>query len=208
VRAIVKLEALKALGAFIESQIPELKGKTEIHQVPPDYKMGFPRLAIVAGGRYRYEPRQEGYVTRTSATAIVVNVGSWETVVQLRLACATPAQRYDLEDRLSALFWRVENRPAVLLTTVTACQQLGDILAAWDIGDTDWNDEMAFSSQFWSVLTLEATIPALVTREGIYSLDELRLGITDEFDTPETSAAFDALATKVLLNEDGTVTPI
>ena len=207
-RGIVKLEALKRLGEFIESQIPELKAKTEIHQVPPDYKLGFPRLAIVAGGRFQYEARQEGVVTRSSPTAIVVNVGSWNTTVQLRLACATPAQRYDLEDRLASLFWREENRPAVLLTTVTACPQLGDILAAWDIGDTDWNDEMAFSSQFWSVLSLDATIPALVTREGVYSIDELRLGITDDFSTPETSAAFDLLTTKVRVNEDGTVTPL
>lgn len=206
--SVVRLEALRRLGAEIEAAIPELVGKVEIHQVPPDYKIGFPRVAIVAGASMRYQARQEGFVTRVSSSAIVVNVGSWSTVVQLRLYCATPASRYELEDKLTNLFWRVENQPGLLLTTVTACPQLGDILASWDIGDTDWDDEAAFSSQYFSVLTLDACIPALVTRAGVYSLNELRLGVTDDFGLAETSAAFDTITAKFTVNSDGTVTPI
>jgi hypothetical protein len=94
------------------------------------------------------------------------------------------------------------------LTSVTACPQLGDIVAAWELGDTDWDEEMAFSSQFWSVLTLDATIPALAIREGVYTINELRFGLTAEFSTPNTSEAFDRLPHVVRINEDGTVTPI
>jgi len=204
----VRQEALRRLGAEIEAAIPELVGKVEIHQVPPDYKQGFPKVAIVAGASMRYQARQEGVVIRTSASTVVVNVGSWATVVQLRLYCATPASRYDLEEKLTSLFWRGENQPGLLLTTVTACPQLGDILASWDIGETDWDDEAAMSSLHYAVLTLNACIPALVVRTGVYSLDEIRLGVTDDFELPATSEAFDTITTKVSINEDGTVTPI
>lgn len=205
---IVKLEALRILMAEIDTAIPELKSKTEVHQVPPDYKSGFPRVAIVAGGKFRYQARQEAEHIRVSPSAIVVNVGSWSTTAQLRLACATPFERHALEQKLESLFWRTENRPGVLLTTVTECPALGDILASFDIGDTDWEDEAAFASLYWSVLSLDVTIPALVTRAGVYSLNELRMGITDDFGLAETSAAFDTLTQKVSINEDGTVTPI
>ena len=207
-RGVVRLEALRALAAEIDASVPDLKSKTEIHQVPPDYKAGWPRVAVIAGGAMRYEPRQEYVKTRVSDSAIVVNVGSWITTAQIRLGCATPAERFALEEKLTEMFWRVENQPGLLLTTVTACPHLGDILASWDIGDTDWADEFAFSSQYWTVLSLDAVIPALVTREGVYSLNELRLGVTDDFSLPETSAAFDTLTQKVTVNQDGTVTPI
>ena len=211
-RAVVRLEALKSLGAAIELGISELRGHVEIVQVPPEQKLTFPSLALV-GSKYRYTPFQEAEATDDAGDTVepdeqslVVSLGCWETTVQMRLACATLADRYALEESLTELWMQREGAPGVLCTTVTACPLLGNILASWTLDDSDWADDMAFSSQHWAVAEVSGVIPVLVTRRGVYSLDERRLGLTNDFTIPETSAGFDTVVPVVKINENGTVT--
>lgn len=207
---VVKLEAFNALAAAIEAHAPELRNHVEVVQVPPDHKLSFPSLAIVPG-KLSHHFAQEGVVAQPTNHSAVVCVGSWEGSLQLRLACATPASRFRLEEALTGtegLFFREEDRPGILLTQVTACPQLGNILAAWDLDDSSWDEEYAFSSQEWSVINLRTVIPALALRDGVYTVNELRFGVTKDFSTPETSAAFDAMPGIVRVNEDGTITPL
>ena len=67
---------------------------------------------------------------------------------------------------------------------------------------------MAFSSQHWAVAEVSGVIPVLVTRRGVYSLNELRLGLTHDFTIPKTSAGFDTVVPVVKINQDGTLTRI
>ena len=211
--AVVRLEALNALKATIEAAVSELRGHVEIVQVPPDQHLTFPALAIV-GTKFRYVPFQEdearddnGNAILPDATSLVVNLGCWETTVQLRLATTTLAERYALQETLTELFLQREGAPGILCTTVTACPALGHILASWALNDGEWEDDKAFSSQHWAVLDVDGTIPVLVTRRGVYTLDDLRLGITQDFSTPKTSAGFDTVPV-VKINEDGSITRI
>jgi len=140
-----------------------------------------------------------------------MNVGRHEATIQLRLAAATLAERYALEEKLVDLFLRSPMRPGVLLTTVTAAAEYGDFLAAWEFDEDEWNDEKAFDSQFWAVATLTGVIPALVTRVGTYELKELRLGLTGDFKTAYTAASFDtspATVEVVRINQDGTLSKV
>ena len=212
-RAVVRLEALTTLRATIEAAVPELRDHVEIVQVPPDQPLTFPSLAIV-GTKYRYVPFQEDAARdaddeeiRPDPTSLVVNLGCWETTVQLRLATTTIAERFALQETLTEMFMQREGAPGILCTTVTACPALGNILASWVINDGDWEDDKAFSSQHWATLDIDGTIPVLVTRRGVYTLDDLRLGITRDFAIPRTSAGFDALPV-VTINEDGSITRI
>ena len=212
-RAVVRLEALKTLGAIIEAAIPELRDHVEIVQVPPEQKLTFPSLAIV-GTKFRYVPFQEdvavdadGAAVKPDESTLVVSLGCWETTVQLRLACATLADRYALQESLFELWMQREGAPGVLCTTVTACPALGSILAAWTLDDSDWTDDMAFSSQHWAVLEVSGVIPVLVTRRGVYTVDELLLGLTRDFSIPVTAAGFKTMPV-VEINADGTVTPV
>lgn len=207
-RGIVKLEAFRSLKAHIEAAIPELRDKVVTVQTPPDQHLKFPSLAIVAGGSFRHSFAQEDIVALPTNHSAVVCVGAWETTVQLRLACATEFSRFDYEERLSDLFFQREDSPGLILTQVTACPQLGDILASWDLGNSSWDEEYAFSAQEWAVLTIQATIPALALREGVYTIDDLRLGLTGDFSIATTSAAFDTLPNLVQVNEDGTITTL
>ena len=217
-RAVVRLEALKSLKDVIAAGIPELrvtaKGRDPIAivQVPPEQKLVFPSLALV-GTKFRYVPFQEAEATdadgdtiEPDAQSLVVSLGCWETTVQLRLACATLADRYALEESLTELWMQREGAPGVLCTTVTSCPLLGNILASWTLDDSDWADDMAFSSQHWAVAEVSGVIPVLVTRRGVYSLNELRLGLTHDFTIPKTSAGFDTVVPVVKINENGTVT--
>jgi hypothetical protein len=213
-RAVVRLQAFKTLQAAIETAIPELRDHVEIVQVPPEQHMTFPSLSIVPSSP-RYVPFQEeeatdddGNTIEPDEQSLVVSLGAWETTVQLHLACATMAERYALEETLFELWMQREGAPGVLCTTVTACPALGNILASWTLDDSGWQDDKAFSSQHWAMTEVSGVIPVLVTRRGVYSLDDLRLGLTNDFTIPETSAGFDTVVPVVKINEDGTVTRV
>lgn len=214
---IVKLEALRGLKTYIAEQIPDLAAlpsgeeRIVISQTPPDMGLHLPSLAIIPAG-FRFTPSLEDIHDSTGATLesgeIVVCVGAWETRLQLRLAAANEYARHVLEETLTNLFFQREGAPGLLLTEVTACPQLGTFLASWDIPDVEWNEEFAFSAQEWAVLELVGTIPALVVRGGIYTMDDLRLGLTGDFNIPATSAGFDTIPGVVRVNDDGTLTPL
>lgn len=206
--SIVRLEAYRRLQAQIESAISELDGHVRILQVPPDQSWSAPSLALIPPERHGFYRQQESEHSKPTTSTLVVEVGWWTGTAQLRVAHATQAQRNDLEERLTQLFWQRENAGGVLLSPVTACSDYGNFTASWELNDSGWDEEFAFSSQHWSVTELSVTIPALVTRQGVYSIDELRLGLTQDFSVSATSAAFDAMPGLVRVNEDGTITPL
>ena len=206
--SIVRLEAYRRLALQIEAAIPDLRDQTRVMQVPPDQSWAAPCLAIIPPEKHAFYRQQESEHDKPTPSSLVVEVGWWTGTAQLRLAHATPAQRNEFEEKITQLFWQRENAGGVLLSPVTACRDYGRFTASWELEDSGWDDEFAFSSQHWSVSELSVTIPALVTRQGVYAIDDLRLGLTQDFTTPATSAAFDAMPGHVRVNEDGTITPL
>jgi hypothetical protein len=207
VRAVVKLEALEALRGHIEKMIPELRNHVEVVQTPPDIELTYSSLAIVAP-KFRYYPRQEMEHSHPTKTTLVADVGVWSGTVQLRLGCATPAERFELEDALEQLFLQREGAPGVLVLPVSTCPLLGEFYSSWVMDEGDWNDEMAFSSQHWGVLEIDASLPVLVTRAGVYDIDQLLLGLDTTRVPPVSVADFDQRLPVVQVNEDGTFTRI
>ena len=75
--------------------------------------------------------------------------------------------------------------------------------------DTDeWRDDLAFDSEFYSLIRAVGTIPALVTRRGAYTIEQLQLGL-HLTPTPGTLPATFAPpeVEVVLINTDGTISP-
>lgn len=214
---VVKLDAITSLVATIAAGVPELKERLDatghpvkpikVVQVPPDQKLLFPSLAIIPA-RFRFEPNQESVHSEPTPESVVINVGRWVATMQFRLACATLHERYRLEQKLGDLFMQREDAPGVLMTDV-ADGALGDYHAAWELDDSDWSDEMAFSSQYWAVLTFNGVIPALVTRPGVYPIDTLKLGLTTDFEMAVTAGTFTTRGNLrvVAVAADGTITP-
>lgn len=205
--SIVRLEALRLLGDQIARGVPELAENVRIVQVPPEQAVKFPELVAI-GSNYRRINEKSDEHSRPTDSTLCMCVGHWEVTVQLRLAHATKGQRDELSEKITQCFDQREGAPGVLVSRVVTCLDVGPFYASWDMDNASWDDEMAFSSQYWSTTTLTGWIPALVIRDGIYNLDHLQLGLTRDFSIPATSAGFETIPRIVEINPDGTVTPV
>jgi hypothetical protein len=204
--AIIRLDALRALANCIQENIPELKTKVCPSQASANKRMTFPHLAIQAIG-FKYFPDQALGVHEPSATKLVVNVGRHEGIVQLRLGSAARQRRYDYEQRILDLFLSEPLHPGVLLTPVTSCTKLGDWMASWELEEDEWNDEMVFDNAWFSIMTITGQLPALVTRCGVHTIEQLRMGLTEDLTTEFDASSFDTSPDieRVLINEDGSL---
>lgn len=213
---VVKLTAIETLVDIIHTGVPELKpypsgdgiwDPVKVVQVPPDQRIKFPCLAIVPS-TFRFESAQERIHAEPDLTSAVFNVGRWIGTMQFRIGAATPAERYRLEEKVAALFMQREGAPGLLMTEA-ADLMMGDYMASWELDDAEWDDDLAFSSQHWAVTTFTGTIPALVTRTGMYMINTLKIGLTQDFEAAFTAATFTTSRNLrvVQVAEDGTITP-
>lgn len=173
--AVVRLEAFKTLQARIAQDIPDLE--QVLVQRDPGKTECLPSL-VITPVRFRYYPDQEESRFIPDRSHLVVNVGRHEGIVQLRLTAPNLTKRWEYEQRLLDVFLGTEGHPGVLLTHVTACPALGDVLAAWELEDDEWDNAKAFDNRYESVIVLTGIIPALVTRAGVYPVEHLQLGLS------------------------------
>lgn len=210
--AVLRYEAFKALETAIETFAPELVGKIVIAWAPPEKAACYPALAIIPT-KWKYFPDQESeHFMDETETTVVYNVGRHEAIVQLRLQATTPYERMAIQQKLIDMFLSQEGRPGVLVTSISEATtpEIRDWFCSWELEADEWRSEKAFSNQLWSVCEINATLPALVTRAGVYTIDSLRLGITADFETTFNSATFDTSEgiERVQVNDDGTYSPI
>ena len=206
--AIVRIEALAALRTALECHVPDLRDRICVGQAPDGKEQGFPHLSILPhpGERWRFYPDQETEVRRIAPGLVLVNVGRWEGVIQLRIGAATAAERNRLEAQVIDAFLATEGHPGIILTRVTSCELLGEWLAAWALAEDSWDDEKAFDRELYSTIEVDGTIPALTTRKG-YTIRQLKLGLTD-MTTPALAAIAGEGAEVVAIQPDGRIVPV
>lgn len=206
--AVLKIEGLRGLEALIVCEVPELQGQTCVDQAAPSHDLSFPSLALTIE-RSRYLPDQEDEHHEPSPNAVVLNVGRHVQDIKLRLGTASTFQRAEIEQKIMNLFLGEEGHPGILFTQLTTCEELGPFVAAWELEEEDWQSEKAFDRQLYSELKVTGILPALVTRRGVYTIEQLQLGL-DIGPTVDLTAAAPAFAdtTVVQINEDGTITPL
>ena len=152
--------------------------------------------------RWRFAPDDAIKHVRTAPDRIVVNVGKHDATIQLRLGATDLETRMELEQKISDLFLSSPMRPGVLLTDVVACPV--EFLAAWELDEDEWRNEMAFDRAYYSVTKITGIIPALATRLDAPIIYDLQLGFTQEFD----AATFGPPDVEVVtIAEDGTISP-
>jgi hypothetical protein len=191
----VRTHALARLVAALELACPALKDRITV-EADRDEAMKWPKLGVrmVRAPFKAYDRRK----VVQDAGATVFDVGHFAPLVQLRLGAPTQRQRVDLGEQLLGAFLGTGYRPGILVTDLPEC--FGTV-AAWELDDEGWNDEMAFDKKFWSVMTLSGWIPALV-RVPTYTLSDLRIAFTE--DMTSTTPAVET----VRVNEDGTLTKV
>ena len=208
--AIIRLSALEALVKHITCEIPELEGQVCVGQADASHDLTFPSL-FVKPISWTFNPFQAEEVYDPAPDRVVMNVGYWEGEVQLQLGAVTAYQRYELEQKLIDLFLETAMAPGVLETQVTDCRdKLGPFWAAWYLESDRWEDESAFDQQFYSTIIAEGVLPALVTRKGAYTIRQLQLGITEDFNltVDETTFNTNPAVDVVQVNEDGTISAV
>lgn len=205
--SVIRLASLSGLACEIKEAIPEFRDAAIcLGQADPRKDLAFPSLNIDPI-RWKYHPEQASEHHTPSADCLVVEVGRHEATIQFRLAAKTAGKRSELEQKIIDLFLRTELHPGILLTTISSCLDLGDFLAAWEFDEDEWEDAGAFDGSFYSVMAATGIIPALATREGVYTIEQLQMGLTSDFDTefnPTTFNTSDKIEV-VQVNEDGTI---
>jgi hypothetical protein len=211
--SVVRLDAMEALARIIGCEIPLLEGHICVGQAPSSEVQEYPHLSIDPAGRWNYDPQQQEQKATLPGGRTVYNVGDHEVSVQLRLVTTTPRQRAELEQRVIDIFLAGEDpvsglpRPGVVVVHVSACPALYRWPAAFELEGDEWDDEKAFDAQLTSIVTVRASIPALVTRCGEYTIQTLRLGIINDLEAP-VSPAMSPPVEVVQIHEDGSITPV
>jgi len=207
--AIIRLDALRGLELAITCAIPELIGRVCVGQADAGHHQKFPSLQIDPK-RWNYFPDQAMETYEPAPNAVVMNVGRHQAEIEIVIGAATLFERYALEQKLLDLFLSTPMHPGVLFAQITACEALGPFVAAWELDSDEWHDEKSFSQEFYSHVTVLGTIPALVTRRGVYTINQLHTGLNL---TPNpTDGILPSFAPPgvevVQVNSDGSITPV
>lgn len=206
----VRVASIRRFRDVLSDAIPSLEGRVGVGQQPQNNVKRYPCLNLFPV-KWKYLPDQASEALDPVDDRVVENVGRFETILQMRLSVATLNQRQEIEQDILDFFLMQEDRPGILVTTVSTIPELGDFVTSWELETDEWRDEKAFDNQSDTIIELTGTIPALVSRGGVYRMDEVLLGITHDFETSFTEATFNssaAIEPRVQVNEDGTITTV
>lgn len=199
--AVIRLRALECLGATIARLCPELNGNICVGQAEHPKKQQLPHLSIIPA-RWDFFPDQDGDIhAEIGETVAVFNVGQHVATVQLRVGARNSRVRAKLEHGISQIFVMQEHRPGVLLINLADCH---DALVAFELDSTEWENDLAFDKEFYSIIVVETHIPALVERGGVYTIDEIRSCLTEDMNAYAEipASAIDCVA----IDENGNIT--
>jgi len=192
------------LATYMRNNLPPSLGiKVGVMASQWEEPTEFPSVRILPG-KFTFMPWQANEVDDSLDDVNVLEIGTMEGTVQIRISAKTSQERDEVEDAVANLFLSDELRPGVL-PLQTPAVTLGGIATAYQapvsftMEDAEFHDEMVFSKKRYTFMDLNAYYPALVARR-VATIEELVLAFTDDLGStaPEES---------VLVHDDGTITP-
>ncbi len=212
--SVVRIEALRALAALIELSIPELAGHVCTGVAPSSEFERVPNVSINPS-KWAFDPDGTGEHCTLPGNVVVWNVGEHSCACVISLVTATPAQRWEIEAKLIDLFLSSvhpvsgHHRAGVLVLPITACPQLGQWVASFELESDEWGDALALDRRYESRIVVNGIIPALTIQRGVYTIQQLILGVTEDMTTTLTPAtAIPPAVDLVSINEDGSITQL
>jgi hypothetical protein len=194
-----RLEGIRWLAEYLQEQIPALDGRVCEVQGEPGHQMSYPSLAITPVN-FTYQPGQASFEYARYADRVVLDVGDYEGLLQLRLTTATLGQRYTLEEEILKALLETPLAPGTLTGQVTTCEEYGPFYVSFELNETDWDDRFAADRKYQSVITVNMSAPALTVRLEAYEVTELQL---------QTSIGTDPeIAEEAIIDEDGNILPV
>lgn len=203
---VVKIEALRALAAYIELQIPELAGRTSPGVATSSQDEPLPSLGIEPDGQWDFDRYQATPHAVLPGNQVVYLVGWHEGPLVLSLVTATPGERFTLEHQIVDLFQgglhplTGMSIPGSITIAVTSCPALSAWSCSFDLEGTHWIESHDMDRRYESRIVLSATVPALTLRRAVYTIDQLLVAIGAR--QPSPGAPPPEL---VKINPDGTV---
>ncbi len=204
--SVLRLKALDKLQECIEEAIPELVGRICAGPSEANHRLTFPSLSITPIS-FKYQPNQAKPHHNATHSTVIMEVGKHEADVQLRVGASTHRERVILEDKILQLFLEQELAPGILVTPIADCW---DAHVVWELEDEEWEDEKAFDSKWYTTISITGQIPALVTRKDAYTIEQLQLGLIEDFTTTLNSSTINTTAgvEVVQINQDGSIGPV
>jgi hypothetical protein len=209
--SVVRIEALRALAALIQLEIPELQGHVCTGVAPAGELEAFPNVSIQPT-KWTYNPEQAEERATLPGNRQVMRVGEHECACVLSVVATSPAQRWELEDKILNLFLRTRHpltgvhMPGVIVLPITACPELGAWFATYDLESDEWIDTLALDRIYESRIVITATVPALVVDTPVYTIESLILGVTEDLTTSfSPSTAIPPAVELVRINSDGSI---
>lgn len=219
----IKLCALERLGVAIEREVPALRGRVCTGPANRNHNREFPHLAIIPES-FKFLPLdgdavdpRTGLVREPTPGTVIEQVGEWIGTIRLELGAANSAQRAQLEDLIERAFLsgsgstvdplypdRAKHmRAGVILIDAPDCY---GARMAFLIDEDSWSQEMVFSDEWYSIIRIDAELPALVPRYGVTPMTDVRIYLTESMETQVAGQPLPADTEKVKINPDGTVT--
>lgn len=203
----VKIQALQRLAELIGQEVKELRGRVCVGPSNRDHKKQDPSLALVPI-RFAFDPHQAdekdhvvGKDRSFGARTAIFNVGTWMGEIEFWLGTKTPYRRYELEHKIDQVFLGNAHgsspgrddvsgagylRPGIILIDVP---ESDNARCAFELNEDAWENEKVFSNQWYSILKITASIPALVRAKDIPTIDQLELSLTHDLETVVASAS-------------------
>jgi len=192
------------------------RSRVVVGQEDPDVGPDYPQIVILPQ-RLSFEPNSmpdeldledEGL----AADQAVLDVGSWNGMLEIRVACKDKPQREAMQEAIAALFMAGGVDPAStrrgILVTTTPALTFGATVTTYEapcafslMGGT-WNEELVFDKKRYHFMQVDVCVPALVLWEGVYTIEEYHLALTHDMDSVNP-----ILLDAISVDEDGVVTP-
>lgn len=205
--SVVKAAALEALGRDIQANT----GLDIIHVLSMQpVKLGASPCLVIqpvpgASGGWKFEPADEDEIGSGApfTNQNLVQVGSFEGMIELTVTAATAAERENIEELVLHYFLQREGSPGVAVcvtdpVTVGQWLTLHEATCAFVLDRAEWDETEAFDLRRKSRMLVTACIPALVLRTGVYTIDSLVLALTEDLGS-------NIPVEQILVNEDGSV---
>jgi hypothetical protein len=206
----VKRAAGEALAAYLATAVPALAGNVHVGAADPSQKWVCPTLQIIPH-KHSFEPyQQDEEYNDPDDTTLVINVGELVGKFELRIAAGPQVEREELEAAVLAALCPDDDSPGVVVVDLPGVKIAGTTTtvtghASFDLGDGDWQEEMAWSEKRFSFIELESQLQMLTLRTNVPTIEQLLVELTQNMDDEIENIPADQIET-VQVNQDGTIT--
>lgn len=211
---VVRIEALEAFTALVESQIPALVGRTCAGQAPSGELEKLPNLSIEPT-RWMYAMDQAAQTATLPGNVVVYDVGNHEASCVVSIMATSPRQRATLEQQVIDLFLSSKHpltgmhMPGVIAFLISNCPEVSRWSSSFELDSDEWVETLAMDRRYESRMIVNATIPALTVDSPVYTMTALIMGV-DVTPTPTDATTAppvgDPTVELITINADGTIT--